>query len=281
MASVPRHFHFVFGLHEQTAPLHLIHYLCLESCRVVNAPDAIHLHVRHEPFGPLWDRIRPHLVLHSIGAQPSDYDRTCYAASEEGRLIAHLGLDYAHEADFIRLDALIEHGGVYADMDTLFVRPYPAAWYDEEFLIGEEAPTLRSGALIRPSLCNAVMFSRPRSRFAQAWRERMGEAFDGSWSRHSCDAAGALWGQLPEAVRVMPEEYFYAFPCTRHGLKALLQEAQPLPESAFSLHLWAHLWWARERTDFTAVHAGMFDLHTLRNVDCTYNVVARRFIDGL
>jgi hypothetical protein len=283
MSTVPasRVFHFLFGLREQTQPLHLLHYLCLESCRVVNQPHAIHLHYRHEPYGPLWDRIRPHLSLHPIPSSPPDYDPRRYADSAEGRLIAALGLDYAHEADFLRLDVLLQHGGVYADMDTLFVRPYPESWYTQAFLIGEEAPTLRPGEPIRPSLCNAVMFSQPGARFASAWRSRMAQVFDGSWSRHSCDEAAALWGLLPDAVHVVPEECFYAFPCSRDGLRALLEEDHPLPEGAFSLHLWAHLWWARERTDFSPMHAGMFDLDRLRRVDCTYSRLARRFAAGL
>ena len=36
----------------------------------------------------------------------------------------------SHEADFVRLDALIAHGGVYADIDTLFVHPVPARLFD-------------------------------------------------------------------------------------------------------------------------------------------------------
>lgn len=277
MTDVPRQFHFVFGLRAQDAPLHLMHYLCLESCRVVNAPDAIHLHYRHEPHGPLWDRIRPHLVPHRIDTAPQDYDPARYADSDEGRLIAALGLGYAHEADFIRLDALIRYGGVYADMDTLFLRPYPESWYREEFLVGEESPTLQRDAPIRPSLCNALMFAAPGSRFARAWRARMGQVFDGSWNRHSCLEAGALWGPMSETLRVVPEECFYPFRCTPQGLRSLLEESHPLPEATYSLHLWAHLWWTRERTDFSAMHADRFDLEHLRRVDCTYSILARRF----
>ena len=34
---------------------------------------------------------------------------------------------YAHAADFLRLDVLIAEGGVYADIDTLFVSRLPRA----------------------------------------------------------------------------------------------------------------------------------------------------------
>jgi hypothetical protein len=61
--SAPRDFHFVFGLREQREPFHILHYLCLASCRAVNRPHAIHFHYRHEPFGPWWEKIKPHLRL--------------------------------------------------------------------------------------------------------------------------------------------------------------------------------------------------------------------------
>ena len=42
-----------------------------------------------------------------------------YDNRDEGVFIRRHALDYAHQSDFIRLRALIEHGGIYADMDTL------------------------------------------------------------------------------------------------------------------------------------------------------------------
>ena len=47
--AMPRIFHFVFGLREQNEPFHLAHYLCLESCRHVNQPQAIWFHYANEP----------------------------------------------------------------------------------------------------------------------------------------------------------------------------------------------------------------------------------------
>ena len=281
MTETPRQFHFVFGLREQTQPLHPVYFLCLQSCLEVNRPDAIHFHYRNEPWGPLWERIRPHLTLHRLGAKPSDYDTSRYAQTAEGRFIVGVGIDYAHEADFIRMDALIEHGGVYADMDTLFVRPYPAAWYTHEFLIGEEPGVFGDDGLIKPSLCNAVMFAQRGATFARAWRADMGRTFDGTWSRHSCQAAARLWGEHPHAIRCLPEDYFYAFASTPEGLHALLEEDTEVPATLHSIHLWAHLWWDQHRTDFSTVHGDMLTETYIHTVDTTYNRLARRFLPSV
>ena len=50
-------FHFVFGLRPQVEPMHIVHWLALESCRRTQDADAIHLHLRHLPHGPV---VGPH-----------------------------------------------------------------------------------------------------------------------------------------------------------------------------------------------------------------------------
>lgn len=279
MAEIPNVFHFVFGLAPQTAPLHLVHYLCLESCRRVHRPDAIHLHLRHEPHGEWWERIRPHLTLERIVGERRVADPRRYRDTAEGRFIEQAGWTYAHEADFIRLDMLLEGGGVYADMDTLFIQPLPERLYHHDFVIGEEPALPGADGVLRPSLCNALMMSRPGAAFARAWRTRMADAFDGTWSRHSCQEAATLWCMMSDSVHVVPSRYFYRHAPTRTGVQALFETLDPDFHDVYSLHLWAHLWWDAWRTDFTPFHAGLVTEEHVRCVDSTYNVIARGFLD--
>jgi hypothetical protein len=277
MAEVP--FHFVFGLAPQREPLHLVHYLCLESCRRVNRPARLFLHCRHEPHGPLWERIKPHLALRPVTSDTVMPEPGRYDATEEGRLIRDAGWGYAHEADFLRLGILIGEGGVYADMDTLFLRPLKAGWLEREFVIGEEAPVPGADGVWRPSLCNALMIAQPGARFARAWLGRMAEVFDGTWSRHSNQESVRLWGDMPEAIHVVPQSCFYKHAATRRGVRTLLEGYDPDVEGVFSVHLWAHLWWDAWRTDFTHVHARDIDEEYVRTRKTTYAVLARRFLD--
>src|SRR5580658_11361035 len=145
---IPRAAHFVFALEEQTEPFHFLHYASLESCRRVLEPEAIYFHHRHRPWGPWWDRIEPHLTLVEVDLVPE----VLAADYSSGRVPA--AYRYAHHADFIRLDVLLAHGGVYADIDTIFVRPFPEDLFAAPFVIGREPPVPdeRSGEL-RPSLC--------------------------------------------------------------------------------------------------------------------------------
>jgi Glycosyltransferase sugar-binding region containing DXD motif len=279
MTDVPNTFHFVFGLRPQTEPMHIVHYLCLESCRRVYRPDAIHFHYLHEPHGARWERIRPYLTLHRVTGERRIADSPRYRDTEEGRFIHKAGLSYAHESDFIRLEVLLKFGGIYADMDTLFVQPLPQRLLQHDFVLGEEPPQRGGDGVLRPSLGNAMMLSRPGAAFPTRWRDRMFEAFDGTWSRHSCQEAAGLWSYMPEAVHVVPQRYFYRHPPTRDGVRVLLEALDPDFHDVFSLHLWAHLWWDAWRTDFTAFHAGMITEEHIRSSDTTYNVIARGFLD--
>src|SRR5258708_2711819 len=114
---VPRIAHFVYGLRPQTEPFHLVHYLAIESCRQVVRPDEILFHCKHVPYGVFWDEIRPQVTLMRVD-EAAEVSSTFYAEVDVPSEYL-----YAHHADFVRLDALIEHGGLYADIDILFLRP--------------------------------------------------------------------------------------------------------------------------------------------------------------
>ena len=274
---VPRLVHFVFGLRPQTEPFHLVHYLAIESARRILAPEKILVHFKWLPYGVYWDLIRPALTLVDADEAPQ-----VLTASYDDNLVPER-YRYAHHADFVRLAALIEYGGVYADIDTLFLRPFPDALFCEPFVIGEEdlVRDERTGQL-RRSLCNALMMSEPRSLFARTWLERMGDALNGTWSNHSGFLARAVADELPRAVRVEPRTTFFPAPVAVDGIRGLLEEDRGLDAAgALSVHLWAHLWWEANRRDFSAVHAGLLTADYIRSVDTTYNRLARPFLPDI
>jgi hypothetical protein len=279
MTEIPRIFHFVFGLRPQDEPFHLLHYLCLESCRQVNRPEAIHFHCLNEPWGRWWDRIRPALTLHRVDPEPFVRDSARYANTEEGRIVKRRDLVYAHESDFIRLKALSTWGGVYADMDTLFLQPMPAELYREQFVIGAEQDAAEQPDPMQQSLCNALMLARPDSAYLARWLERMYEVFDGTWSRHSCQEATLVRRAMPDAVRVLPKRCFHRHGADPVGVRTLFEALDEDYSGMYSMHLWAHLWWDEWRTDFTTVHGGMIDEDYVRYAETTYAVAARRFLD--
>ena len=269
---IPHQFHFVFGLRKQPEPFHLSHYLCLESCRRVNQPESMRFYYHYEPYGPYWDLIKPQLTLVKVPLHP---------VVERFRYKDHglKPLQYAHHADFIRLEKLLESGGVYADMDTLFVRPLPPSLFQKPFVLGRERDIQdpKTGQPV-PSLCNALIMSTPGADFGRLWLEGMVAEFDGTWSNHSTLFPQRLATQFPALIHVEPQRSFYHFSPTSRWLAALLEDCQPIPDGVYSIHLWAHLWWEEHRVDFTLFHAGLLTEDFVRQVDTTYNCAARPFL---
>jgi hypothetical protein len=269
---IPPIFHFVFGLKRQWKPFHLLHYLCLESCWQVNRPQTIYFHHDHLPYGKYWDRIRDRLTL--VKVERDDFVSE-FAYKDKG-------IDryrYAHHADFIRLRQLQQYGGVYADIDTLFVHPYPRHLFTHRFVLGREGD-IRDEATgeTRPSLCNALIMAEVGSDFGRLWLDRSREAFDGTWSNHSTVLPYRLSREHPDWIHVEPPRSFYRYMWTVADLETLFERDESDWEKVYSVHLWSHLWWARKRRDFSLVHAGRFTDQYIKNVDTTFNRVARQFL---
>jgi hypothetical protein len=269
---IPNQFHFVYGLKRQTEAFPLIYYVCLESCRQVNRPERILLHCHHLPHGRYWDLIRGKVEL--VHVSPDEFVARYRYGNRAIKRFA-----YAHHSDFIRLQKLLEYGGIYADIDTIFVNPIPNALYEKPFVLGREDDIVcqKTGRRFR-SLCNAFIMSAKDSEFGRRWLAEMPDAFDGSWSSHSTILPQRLSEQYPGLVHVEPQRTFYKHMWTPAGIDTLLRRCDRDVEGVVSMHLWSHLWWSRWRRDFSDFHGGLLTEDFIRNVDTTYNVLARRFL---
>jgi hypothetical protein len=270
---IPNQFHFIFGLRPQTEPFHLVHYLCLASCIAVNRPERIVFHYQHEPWGPYWDRIRPALDLRSI--VPNDTISTFAYAD---RAIARYR--YAHLADIARLDVLMSSGGIYADIDTVFVAPLPREFFSRSCTLGLERVDARQPAIRSAggSLCNAWIMAEPQAPFLRLWRERFWREFDGSWSAHGTALPYRLSRERPDTIDVEPARSFFHLDWTRAGVSALFEEDETLPHGVYSLHLWEHLWWERGRRDVSRFHAGRLTPAYVRHARTAYARLARLYL---
>jgi len=268
--ALPRLAHFVFGLDPRDEPFHLVNYLALASCLAVVKPDELHLHCHNLPYGFYWDLIRPKVELHRI--EPVREIAEFHYHPTTARFA------YAHHADFVRLDVLAKWGGLYADIDTLFLAPFPDHWWSAPALIGREADVEDPPGRVSPSLSNAVVMSRPGGAFVEAWRERTPAAFDGSWSAHSCLLAHELAEQMPAEVVVVPQRALHAFEPTPAGLRRLLVDPPTSVAGIVAVHVMAHLWWEESRRDFLDLHGRMINERWVRGVSTVYGVEARRFL---
>lgn len=251
--KIPNIFHFVFGLAEQTEEFNLIHYLSLKSCIEVNNPDMINFYYKYEPFGKYWDMIKPKLNLIEVEPPTEIY----------GIPIKH----YAHQADIIRLQVLIEDGGVYADIDTLFINPYPDELFSHDFVMGKQG---------NEGLCNALMMSAPYSYFTQKWLHDHQFCFKGGapgstgWCTHSVYYPLKLSKENPNDIHIESPSSFFKLLYHQEDLYKLFKEDIELSDSVYSMHLWETVSWDNYLSELTP--------EKIKNEDTTFNKIVRKLL---
>lgn len=194
--SIPQVVHFVYSL-RKNAQFGWGQYVAIRSALAVHRPARALFHHLWEPSGPWWDLVQPSLTMVRHAPERVEHG--------EGRCLSH----HAHRADWLRLQALVRDGGLYLDMDTISLRPLPAAVRASEFAIAWQLPpgtrnreypcsleppapkppeptgtgggshdnhgsTWQCGGTahqraLSRGLCNAVMAAAPAARFAKHW----------------------------------------------------------------------------------------------------------------
>ena len=187
---IPRIVHFVFGMKADFGgkPFGILNYVAVRSAFAILRPDAILFHHVHEPSGFFWECARPMLTLRRI--EPVTH------------IGAHPVSHVAHMADWVRLQVLKTHGGVYHDMDVITLRPYPADWWVEPFVMGMQDAR---------GLCNAIMMSAPDAEFIALWQERYVREFNpADWDGLSVRLPLYLAVDHPALIYVLPRTaWFY------------------------------------------------------------------------
>jgi hypothetical protein len=145
----------------------------------------------------------------------------------------------AHQSDVARLLILIKEGGIYLDSDALIFQPFPKAWYDKDFVIGQEGVNASSG------LGNSIMMSKQNATFPRLWLGSYRNFTNSLWAHHSIQLPKWLWKSHPGLVHVVGHDRFLYPLWTKEGLK----EAYVKNNFTFGVgrqvawHAWSHVAW--------------------------------------
>jgi hypothetical protein len=250
---IPRILHFCFGLGDTPPVFQLVHCIAVRSAVRLLRPSTVLFHYAHEPTGPYWDAVRPLVSLVQIEPPREVF----------GRPLLH----YAHRADVVRLQALIETGGIYLDIDTVCCR----SWDDlltHPCVLGLQRNS-RGGY---DGLCNAVILAEPKSTFLQEWLNGFRSFSNELWDEHSVRLPYRLARVTPEGtsgradLHVEPPESFFEPSYTQEDLKQLFERCVEFPR-AYCHHLWSGF--------SSAPYLSSLTERLIREVNTTYNKAAR------
>src|SRR6185436_7511775 len=82
----------------------------------------------------------------------------------------------AHRADVVRLEKLLEHGGIYLDCDMLVRKSF-------DDLLGHSVVLARQSPIENFGVPNAAILAEPNAPFLRRWYESY-ETFRGDGNRH-------------------------------------------------------------------------------------------------
>ena len=169
---IPNKLHFVFGLSEDFGgkPWSLCHYLSVKSAIEVNKPEKAYFYYKHKPSGKWWDLIEDQLDLVQIEPPTEIF----------GRPLLHV----AHQTGVIRLQVLLEEGGIYMDVDTISTKPFTDLLQHSCVLGVQGYP---NGTV--EGLCDGVILAEKNSEFLQHWllsyQSHRSKGRDQYWDEHA------------------------------------------------------------------------------------------------
>ncbi len=261
---IPNIIHFIFGLAPDFGgrPFSFFHYIAIKSAYEVNRPDKIFFVCAFEPQTEWFEKSKPYFEIVKV-VPPSEIF---------GNKLYH----YAHQADVLRLQRLLEYGGIYLDLDTICVRPF-APLLDHDFVIAEEYffwPNETTGIMERhlKGLCNAVMLSKPNAPFVRRWFETYknfrSKGKDEYWAEQSVVIPGKLSKVYKEELFIAEEEAFLSPSYDEEGLRNMFERNEVFPK-AFVHHLWENVAWE---------YLSKISYELILKKETTYNILARRVL---
>lgn len=257
---IPRTLHYCFGLSSDFGDKawSLVHHVCLRSAVERIKPTNVRFYCQHEPQGPWWELSRKVVTVEKVSAPREIF----------GNRVMHV----AHQADVLRLEMLLERGGIYLDADV-FVHQNFTNLLNNSTAMGEQ----RIGGSIR-GLCNAVILSEAQSPFLARWhsayRSFRSRGRDEHWDEHSVRIPYALSREFPSEITILPSTAFFWPTFSREDLALIFASKTPLDlRNTYATHLWESLAWEQYLQDLTP--------GTVRSVDTNFHSWARPMVADL
>ena len=138
----------------------------------------------------------------------------------------------AHRADVIRLETILQYGGIYLDTDILSIRSFDPLLNLNDVVLAHENDD-------KNLVGNAVILAKRNSVFLRRWYDAY-QSFDGKcWICHSVVLAGKLVLLYPNDVTVLPTEMFYR--PSWDEAKELFKSNEYDFTRNYAVHLWNHV----------------------------------------
>ncbi|KAI9366818.1 nucleotide-diphospho-sugar transferase [Zopfochytrium polystomum] len=241
---IPKIVHFVFGLKYDFGglPFLFFHYMSIKMAHDSIKPDRILLHYKYQPTGFWWEKAKKLVELVEVDEVPTS-------------IFGNEIVDVAHQADVVRLRALLKYGGIYLDSDVFVYRSLDPLLHHSTVLAKED----------EYGLCNAIIMSAPHSPFVAAWYDGYRTFDKNKWNEHSVLLPRRLAKERPKDLCVLPRVSWF-YPLFVHDADEYIFDNA----YQYAYHAWNHKILDR-------IHTITPDY--VRNINSSFTRLLRQFLD--
>lgn len=169
---IPNIFHFInIGPRE----FNMMHFLAIYTAKIHNNPDKIYVYVDHEQKNNIyWHILKDLGVIYEFIIAPTE----------------HKGIkldSYQYKADIIRMEKLLEFGGIYMDLDVLSFKSL-GRFLDNKVVLGCEKSSNPESYDINDfdSITNAIIMTEPNNSYIRKWYDEIGNNLvNKPWAYHA------------------------------------------------------------------------------------------------
>lgn len=219
--KIPKKVHFVYL--SKGKPFGILYYIAVKAVMHHCSGYEIHLHTDAEPdyANNIYLRKLKDSIVVDIVDEPKYLN---------GNQIH----SFQHKADYIRLNALKLHGGIYLDLDIILLKSLDH-FLNNQFIMGYERSEEAD------YICNAVIMCEPQSMIIDEWIEiynqSWGANFIPSWMGHSVVIPAKLKRKYAEIMTIYPPKTFYPFLWTDFSILFDTDNKETY-ENSYAVHLW-------------------------------------------
>lgn len=256
-SSVPRRLHFIFGLVRGFGgkPFSLVHYLVVRAAAHFFQPETMFFHHVYEPSGEWWMKARPLLTLRQLVPPSTIFGRTIRK--------------FQHQADVVRLELLLQFGGLYMDMDVLLLNSV------DDLLAGHELVLAQEGVRGSIGLGNAMMIAQRNATMLRSWYGEYRSFSDKIWNNFSLRLPMQLRIQRgfgEQYLSVLEHDSLYWPPWNAWGLAQMYRSGRCMMPHARAVHLWETKMWASLLSKLT--------VEDIKRADTCFTRLAAAVLDG-
>jgi hypothetical protein len=261
--NIPNIYHFInLGPRE----FNMLHFLSLISTYQINKPDKIYLYCDHDQEDNFyWEILKDILTIEKV--YNTEYHKGVYLES------------YQYRADTLRIEKLLQHGGVYMDLDVLSIRPINSFLLDAELVMGIESADDPNETDISKigSITNAVILSRPNNLFLQTWYDQIASNLtDKPWAFHAVCLPKIILTEQKFDITIKPRKTFMPFDFRDTFIfedNFYAKSKDYILAESHTMHMWETIWkdgWLNFDVDYFNTKNNLFVKYFGKYMDVLY-----------